>query len=94
MVEQESAVALPRLAAEGLQARLIFVGGQHRFDNVLVILLLADAICTLDGAIVFDDACLPSIQKVVRLIRNNRSDYRYTTTGVQTAAVFWQGWPR
>jgi len=88
LIEEESAVALPRLAAAGLQAHLILVDGQHRFDNVLVDFFLADAICAPNGAIVFDDAWLPSIQKVVRFIRNNRRDYRYAATDVQIAAVF------
>jgi hypothetical protein len=29
LVEEKSAVALPRLAGEGLQAQLIFIDGQH-----------------------------------------------------------------
>jgi predicted O-methyltransferase YrrM len=88
LIEKESAVALPLLAASGLKAQLIFVDGQHRFDNVLVDFFLADAICARDGIIVFDDMWMPSIQKVARFITNNRSDYRYTETNVQNAAVF------
>ena len=88
LIEKESAVALPLLAAWGLKAQLIFVDGQHRFDNVLVDFFLADAICAPDGIIVFDDMWMPSIQKVVHFIANNRSDYRYKETNVQNAAVF------
>ena len=79
---------MPLLAAGGLQAQLIFIDGQHRFDNALVDFFLADAICATNGIIVFDDMWMPSIQKVVRFIANNRSDYRYRETNVQNAAVF------
>jgi predicted O-methyltransferase YrrM len=36
LIEEESSAVLPRLAAGGQQAQLIFIDGQHRFDNVLV----------------------------------------------------------
>jgi tetratricopeptide (TPR) repeat protein len=88
LIEKESAVGLPLLAAGGLQAQLIFIDGNHRFDNVLVDFFLADAICSPEGIIVFDDMWMPAIQKVARFITNNRSDYRYRATNVKNAAVF------
>jgi predicted O-methyltransferase YrrM len=88
LIEKASAVALPLLAAEGLQAQLIFVDGQHRFDNALVDFFLSDAICAPGGIIVFDDMWMPSIQKVVRFIANNRIDYRRMESAVENSAVF------
>src|SRR5207248_7032194 len=36
LIEKAAAVALPLLAAGGLQAQLIFIDGDHRFDYVMV----------------------------------------------------------
>jgi hypothetical protein len=88
LIEKASAVALPLLAAGGPQAQLIFIDGDHRFDYAMIDFLLADAICALDGIIVLDDMWMPSIQRVVHFITNNRSDYRHKATNVQNAAVF------
>jgi predicted O-methyltransferase YrrM len=88
LIEKESAVGLPLLAAMGLKAQLILIDGQHRFDNVMVDFFLADAICPTGGVIVFDDMWMASVQKVVRFIANNRSDYRHAPSSVQVAAVF------
>jgi hypothetical protein len=61
----------------------------QEFGNaVLVDFFLADAICAPQGIIVFDDMWMPSVQKLIRFITNNRSDYRYRVTDVQNAAVF------
>jgi len=88
LIAEESSLALPRLAVDKLQAQLIFIDGDHRFDSVLVDFYLSDKICALQGVIVFDDMWMPSVQRLVRFISNNRSDYRYIKTSVQNAAVF------
>jgi tetratricopeptide (TPR) repeat protein len=88
LIEQPSAKALTLLAAGGLQAQLIFIDGDHRFDSALVDFFLADAICAPNGIIIFDDIWMPSLQRVVRFIANNRSDYRFRPTDIQNAAVF------
>jgi len=79
---------LPRFAAEGISFQLIFIDGQHRFDNVLVDFFLADAVCSVNGIMIFDDIWMPSIQKVVSFITKNRGDYSYMPTDVGNAAVF------
>src|SRR5215475_2248823 len=65
LIEKESAVGLPLLAAMGMNAQLIFIDGQHRFDNVMVDFFLADSICPAGRVIVFDDLWMRSVQKMV-----------------------------
>lgn len=88
LIQAASAMALPRLAVDGYKCGMIFIDGDHRFDNVLVDFFLSDAICLPGGVIVFDDLWMPSIQRVVKFIRSNRSDFRFIAQDVERGAVF------
>lgn len=54
---------------------LIFIDGNHRFDDVLIDFTLSAQLCSIAGYIVLDDMCLPSVRLVASFIRKNRSDF-------------------
>lgn len=88
LVEEPSSWALPRFAAESCQFELIFIDGNHRFDDVLVDFTLSAEICPQGGEVIFDDMWMPSIQTVVHWIRSNRPDFREVHTLVGNTAHF------
>jgi len=87
-IEQESCIALGKLALEGYKAEMIFIDGRHHVDNVMVDFFMSDKICPLNGALVFDDMWMPSVQKVVRMVGENRKDYLRVDSPVPNAAIF------
>lgn len=54
---------------------LIFIDGNHRYDDVLVDFYLFAQICEAGGHIVFDDMWMSSVQTVVSFIETNRVDF-------------------
>ncbi len=54
---------------------MVFIDGNHRFDNVLTDFFLSDLLCKPGGVILLDDACYPAIETVVSFIAANRPDY-------------------
>lgn len=71
----KSSTALPQLADAGPRAGLIYVDGNHRFDDVLVDAILADLLLDEGGLLLLDDTWMPSVQKVLRFLERNRTDY-------------------
>jgi uncharacterized protein YjbI with pentapeptide repeats len=76
-VEQRSEVGMARLVEERGEGSvgLVFIDGDHHFENVMVDFVLADLLCCRGGYIVFDDACFPAIESVINYIKRNRPDY-------------------
>ena len=60
---------------------IIFVDGRHLFDFALTDFTVSGELCSMGGHIILDDMWLPSIQRVVAFIRENREDF----TEVETA---------
>jgi predicted O-methyltransferase YrrM len=87
-LEKPSRLALPELAAAGRRAQLVYIDGDHKFDSALLDFLLADAICDIDGCVIFDDMWLPSIRKAVRFIEANRPDYALLDSPLPNIALF------
>lgn len=67
---------IPELARENQKFDVIFIDGDHRFDYVLIDFTLCDHIISDNGYIIFHDLGMPSINKVVKFIKKNRSDYQ------------------
>jgi len=67
---------------------LIFIDGNHRFDDVLVDFYLYAQLCTVGGYIVFDDMLLGSVRTVVSFVRANRSDFFEVRTAEPNICVF------
>ncbi len=87
-VEMLSFPPLIGFAAAGEQFDVIFIDGNHRFDDVLVDFTLACGVCPVGGHIILDDMRMPSVQKVVGFIRANRKDFVSVKALVENTAAF------
>jgi hypothetical protein len=67
---------------------VIFIDGNHRFDDVLVDFTLSAELCPMGGCIVMDDMWMPSIRRAVAFIRSNRNDFEEIKTPVSNIAAF------
>jgi predicted O-methyltransferase YrrM len=88
MLEEFSVRALPRFSTQKEQFELIYIDGNHKFDDVLVDFTLAAQVCPIGGNIILDDMWMPSIQTVVSWIRSNRKDFREIQTPINNIAQF------
>jgi predicted O-methyltransferase YrrM len=88
LLEEMSTVAIPRLRNESLRFDVIFIDGEHRFDDVLVDFTLSAVLCKQGGFIIFDDMWLPPIRKVVSFVRRNRADFTELPVCVSNISVF------
>ena len=76
------------LARAGERFELVFIDGNHRFDDVLTDFYLYAPLCTVGGHLVFDDYWMRSIRAVVAYVRNNRADMVEVPTGLANIVVF------
>lgn len=67
---------------------IIFIDGNHRFDDVLVDFYLYAPLCKIGGHIVFDDMWMSSIQTVADFVRTNREDFVEIQTKESNISVF------
>ena len=54
----------------------VYVDGNHRFDGVLIDMVLSDPLLEVGGLLLLDDTWMPSVQKALRFFETNRTDYR------------------
>jgi len=87
-IQEKDVFGLPALAKEGLQFDVIFIDGNHRFDDVLLGFTLSDYVCAKGGYIILHDSMMPSIRKVVTFIERNRSDYQRQDLPIANVGVF------
>jgi predicted O-methyltransferase YrrM len=87
-IEDRSDRAGIDLAREGATFDLIFIDGNHRFDDVLTDFYLFAQLCEKGGQVVFDDMWMPSIRSVVSFVRANRTDFREAPSAERNIAVF------
>lgn len=87
-IEQRSDRTAVDLARESRSFDLIFIDGNHRFDDVLVDFYLYAELCRVGGMIIFDDTWMSSIQSVLSFIRSNRPDFRELRTPEPNVALF------
>jgi predicted O-methyltransferase YrrM len=71
VIEEESQLALPRLAAEGREFDFAFIDGDHRFDGAFLDLYYMTRLVRPGGLIVLDDLWMPSIRTVVSYAERN-----------------------
>jgi predicted O-methyltransferase YrrM len=88
LVQESSVIAIPRFIAEGSQFDLIFIDGNHRFDDVLVDFTLSALACKQGGLIILDDMWMPSIRKAASFVRRNRGDFSELPASVDNISVF------
>lgn len=68
-------------------AGLIFIDGNHTFEQVITDFFLSDLLCCVGGYIVFDDAFFPAIEAAVEYVRTNRDDYAVAHLPVSNTSV-------
>ncbi len=87
-IPDKSVPALVDLARAGERFEMLFVDGNHRFDDALFDYTLAAELCSVGGYVVLDDMWMPSLQRASSFIRRNRSDFVYVETPIENIAAF------
>ena len=87
-IEEKSVSALAHFTDWGETFEVIFIDGNHRFDDTFVDFTLSAELCPVGGCIVLDDMWMPSIRRVVAFIRSNRKDFEELKTPVWNIAAF------
>jgi predicted O-methyltransferase YrrM len=87
-IEEKSVAALAHLADRGEMFEVIFIDGNHRFDDALVDFTLSAELCPNGGCIILDDMWMTSIRRAVAFIRSNRKDFEEIKTPVSNIAAF------
>ena len=82
--EQESQIALPNMAGDGLQVDFAFIDGMHTFDHALVDFFYVDRLLRVGGVVAIDDVSFPSLQQLCRFIATNRA---YRVCGASGSGV-------
>ena len=88
LIEERSDRAATDLARSNSTFEVIYIDGNHRFDDVLVDFYLYAPLCAIGGHIIFDDTWMSSIQTVVAFVRANRTDFVEVRTGQSNIFVF------
>lgn len=88
LIEDRSDRAATDLARANKGYDVIFIDGNHRFDDVLVDFYLYSQLCTIGGRIIIDDMWMSSIQTAVDFIRTNRSDFMELCTTLPNVTMF------
>lgn len=65
--------ALPLLESRGERIDFAFIDGMHTFDYAFIDFFYIDRILKPGGVIVFDDLCIPAVNKVFRYALTNRA---------------------
>jgi predicted O-methyltransferase YrrM len=87
-IEEKSVSALVHFADRGEMFEVIFIDGNHRFDDVFVDFTLSAELCPIGGCIVLDDMWMPSIRMAVAFIRSNRKDFEEIGTPISNIVAF------
>jgi len=83
-----SVLSLPALFKAGSKYDLIYVDGNHRFDDVLIDFSYAARLCEQNGCVVLDDMWMPSVQRATSFIRANRGDFLEVPNEEKNISVF------
>lgn len=88
LIEDFGVPAMSRFRTQKDQFEVIYIDGNHRFDDVLVDFTVAAEICPVGGHIILDDMWMRSIQLVNSWILANRKDFRSVPTPIANIAQF------
>jgi predicted O-methyltransferase YrrM len=70
----DSHSVLPRLCERGEQFDLVFIDGNHRFDDVFVDFHFTRRLAAPEASVVLDDTWLPSVRTVASWVETNLGD--------------------
>ena len=88
LIEEKSFLAVPRMISDETQYDVIFIDGNHRFDDTLVEFTLCALACKMGGYIVLDDMRMPSIRKVVSLCAATAATFPKSPRPCSTLPLF------
>jgi predicted O-methyltransferase YrrM len=88
LIEERSDRAAIDLARAGAKFEMIFIDGNHRFDDVLTDFYLCAPLCAVGGHVILHDMWMSSIHSAADFIRANRSDFEWRPTEAWNLAVF------
>lgn len=88
LIPERSDCAAVDLARAKRNFDLIFLDGNHRFDDILLDITLYSRLCAMQGHLVIDDMRLPSVAKAVAFLRTNRADFTEVPTPLPNASIF------
>jgi len=77
LIEKPSEIALPQLLTEGKKYDFAFIDGWHTFDHALMDFFYIDKMLNINGIVIIDDVGYPSLNKLMRYIFSNYSNYTY-----------------
>jgi predicted O-methyltransferase YrrM len=69
LIRKNSNLALPELILSGAKFDFVFMDGWKTFDHVAFEIYLVNQMLEKGGIIAFDDAYMPSIQKIISLLK-------------------------
>jgi predicted O-methyltransferase YrrM len=72
LIEEPSAVALPRLLATGSRFDFVFIDGWHSFDSAFVDFYYSDLMLNVGGLLAFHDAGMPAVAQVIRFMESHK----------------------
>jgi hypothetical protein len=88
LIEDRSDRAAADLLRSGSTFEIIFIDGNHRFDDVVVDFYLCAQLCADGGHIILDDMWMSSVKTVASYVRANRTDFVEVHTAVSNICVF------
>jgi predicted O-methyltransferase YrrM len=71
VIQEESQLALPRLARDGRDFDFAFIDGDHRFEGVFLDLYFMTRLVRPGGLVVVDDTWMPSVRLAVAYVERN-----------------------
>jgi predicted O-methyltransferase YrrM len=86
-INERSDRASTDLERAGESFDLIFIDGNHRFDDVLTDFYLFAPLCRMGGRIILDDMWMPSIQTIVAFLKTNRQDFELAPLDPQAVNI-------
>lgn len=87
LIDDLSSLAAADLHKENRRFEVIFIDGNHRFDDVIVDFTLFANLCQMNGYVILHDMWMRSIRTATRFIVNNRADFVKVDTAVSNIGV-------
>jgi predicted O-methyltransferase YrrM len=88
IIQELSERAAVDLTRAGRKFDVIFIDGNHRFDNVLVDFTLLANLCNAGGHVIMDDMWMKSVHTASSFIKRNRDDFALVSTPIRNISVF------
>jgi predicted O-methyltransferase YrrM len=87
-IEERSDRAAADLGRENAAFDMIFIDGNHRFDDVLADFYLYAPLCRMGGIMILDDMWMDSVRTVASFVRTNRRDFAEVPVSESNISVF------